>query len=106
MDFITSLPRSHKQNDSIYLIIDRITKSSHLLPLMTTHSSKYYNRIYIQEVVGLLGVLVSIISDRGAQLVAQFLKSFQKGLGSKVNLSTIFHPRNDGQVECTIENLE
>ena len=56
--------------------------------------------------VRLHGVLVSIISDRGAQFTAQFWRYFQKGLGSKVNLSTSFHPQIDGKTEHTIQTLE
>ncbi|WMV59271.1 hypothetical protein MTR67_052656, partial [Solanum verrucosum] len=59
------------------------------------HSAEDYAKLYIQEVVRLHRVPVSIISDRGAQFTAQFWKSFQKGLGSKVNLSTAFHPQTD-----------
>ena len=62
--------------------------------------------LYIQEVVRLHGVPLSIISDRGAQFITQFLKSFQKGLVLKMNLSTTFHPQTDGQVEHTIQMLE
>ncbi|WMV46948.1 hypothetical protein MTR67_040333 [Solanum verrucosum] len=83
-----------------------MTKSTHFLSVKTTHSTEDYARLYIQEVVRLHGVPVSIISDRGAQFTAQFWKSFEKGLGSKVNLSTAFHPQTDGQAERTIQTLE
>ncbi|KAH0637697.1 hypothetical protein KY289_037612 [Solanum tuberosum] len=106
MDFITGLPRSRRQHDSIWVIVDRMTKSAYFLPVKTTHSAEDYARLYIQEVVRLHGVPISIISDRGAQFTAQFWKSFQKGLGSKVNLSTAFHPQTDGQAERTIQTLE
>jgi len=106
MDFITGLPRSRRQHDSIWVIVDRMTKSAHFLPVKTTHSAEDYAKLYIQEIVRLHGVPISIISDRGAQFTAQFWKSFQKGLGSKVNLSTAFHPQTDGQVERTIQTLE
>jgi len=106
MDFITGLPRSHRQHDSIWVIVDRMTKSAHFLPVKTTHSTEDYAKLYLQEVVRLHGVPVLIISDRGAQFTAQFWKSFPKGLGSKVNLSIIFHPQTDGQAECTIQTLE
>ncbi|KAH0722658.1 hypothetical protein KY290_005316 [Solanum tuberosum] len=106
MDFITCLPRSRRQHDSIWVIVDRMTKSSHFLPVKTTHSVEDYAKLYLQEVVRLHGVLVSIILDRGAQFTAQFWKSFQKGLGSKVNLSTAFHPQTDGQAKSTIQTLE
>ncbi|KAH0658081.1 hypothetical protein KY289_026829 [Solanum tuberosum] len=106
MDFIAGLPRSRRQHDSIWVIVDRMTKSAHFLPVMTTHSAEDYAKLYLQEVVRLHRVPVSIISDRGAQFTAQFWKSFQKGLGSKVNLSTAFHPQTDGQAERTIQTLE
>ncbi|WMV23870.1 hypothetical protein MTR67_017255 [Solanum verrucosum] len=83
-----------------------MTKLAHFLPVKTTHSTEDYAKLYIQEVVRLHGVPVSIISYRGAQFTAQFWKSFQKVLGSKVNLSTVFHPQTDGQAECTIQTLE
>jgi len=106
MDFITGFPRSRRQHDSIWVIVDRMTKSAHFLPVKTTHSAEDYARLYIQEVVRLHGVPVSIISDRGAQFTAQFWKSFQKGLGSNVNLSTVFHPQTNGQAERTIQTLQ
>ncbi|WMV59461.1 hypothetical protein MTR67_052846 [Solanum verrucosum] len=106
MDFITGLPQFRCQHDSIWVIVDRMTKSTHFLPVKTTHSAEDYAKLYLQEVVRLHGVLVLIISDRGAQFTAQFWKSFKKGLGSKVNLSTAFHPQTDGQAERTIQTLK
>ncbi|WMV19777.1 hypothetical protein MTR67_013162 [Solanum verrucosum] len=79
MDFITGLPRFRRQHDSIWVIVDRMTKSAHFLPVKTTHSAEDYAKLYIQEV---------------------------KGLGSKVNLSTAFHPQTDGQAKRTIQTLE
>ncbi|KAH0636415.1 hypothetical protein KY290_036860 [Solanum tuberosum] len=99
MDFISGLSRSRRKHDSILVIVDQMTKSTHFLSIKTTHSAEDYARLYIQEIVKLHGVPVSIISDRGAQFTAQFWKSFQKSLGSKVNLSTAFHPQTDGQAE-------
>ncbi|KAH0776371.1 hypothetical protein KY290_007782 [Solanum tuberosum] len=102
----SGLPRSRRQHDSIWVIVDRMTKSAHFLSAKTTHSAEDYARLYIQEVVRLHGIPVSIISDTGAQFTAQFWKSFQKGLGLNVNLSTAFHPQTDGQAERTIQTLE
>jgi len=106
MDFITGLPRSRRQHDSIWVIVNKISKSAHFLPVKTTHSTEDYAKLYLQKVVRLHGVSVSIISDKGTQFTAQFWKSFQKGLGSKMNLSTAFHPQTDGQAERTIQTLE
>ncbi|WMV14120.1 hypothetical protein MTR67_007505 [Solanum verrucosum] len=105
MYFITSLPRSRRQHDSIWVTADRMTKSTHFLPVKTTHTTEDYAKLYHQEVVRLHSVPDSIITDRGAQFSTQFWKSFQEGLGSKVNL-TIFHTQTDGQEKHTIQTLE
>ena len=65
-----------------------------------------YAKLYINEIVRLHGVPLSIISDMGPQFTSHFWKSFQKGLGTQVNLSTTFHPQTDGQAERTIQTLE
>ncbi|CAN4123906.1 unnamed protein product [Withania somnifera] len=105
MDFITGLPRSFHKFDSIWVIVDRLTKSAHFLPVKTNYTNEEY-ALYIKEIVRLHGVPISIISDRGAQFTAKFWKSFQKSLGTQVNLSTSFHPQTDGQAERTIQTLE
>jgi len=76
MDFITGLPRSRRKFDSIWVIVDRLTKSAHFLPVRATFSAEDYAGLYIREIVRLHGVPVSIISDRGAQFTANFWKSF------------------------------
>jgi len=87
--FIIGLPQSRRQHDSIWVILDRMTKAAHFLPVKTTFLAEDYAKLYIQEVVRLHKVSVSIISDRGAQFTTQFWKLIQKGLGSKVNLSIL-----------------
>ncbi|CAN4106291.1 unnamed protein product [Withania somnifera] len=106
MDFITGLPRSFRKFDSIWVIVDRLTKSAHFLPVKTNYTAEEYARLYIKEIVRLHGVPISIISDRGAQFTAKFWKSFQGSLGTQVNLSTAFHPQTDGQAKRTIQTLE
>ncbi|XP_049357897.1 uncharacterized protein LOC125822529 [Solanum verrucosum] len=106
MDFVTGLPRSFRKFDSKWVIVDRLTKAAHFLPVKTTYTVEEYAKSYIKEIVRLHGVPISIISDRGAQFTANFWKSFQKSLGTQVNLSTTFHPQTDGQAERTIQTLE
>lgn len=60
--------------------------------MKTIHSTEYYTKLYIQEAVILYGIPVSIISYRGEKFTTPFLKSFKRGLGSKVNFNNIFHP--------------
>ena len=106
MDLITGLPQSHHKFDLIWVIIDRLTKSAHFLPVKATFSAENYAGLYIREIVRIHSVPLSIISDRGAQFTANFWKYFQKGLGTQVNLSTTFHPQTDVQAERTILTLE
>ena len=73
---------------------------------MTTDSAEGYAKLYINEIVRFHGVPLSIISDKGPQFTSHFWKSFQKGLDTQVNLSTIFHPRTNGEAERTIQTLE
>ena len=80
MDFIVGLPRSSMQHDTIWVILDRIKKSTHFLLIKTTHSTEDYANLYIQEVVRIHGVRDTIILDRGAQFSTLFWKYFHKGL--------------------------
>ncbi|KAH0697968.1 hypothetical protein KY289_015450 [Solanum tuberosum] len=89
----------------VYVFL-RVTKSAHFLAVKTTYSAEDYAKLYINEIVRLHGVPLFIISDRGPQFTSHFWKSFQKGLGTQVNLSTTFHPQMDDQAERTIQTLE
>ncbi|XP_055822024.1 uncharacterized protein LOC129890509 [Solanum dulcamara] len=96
MDFITGLPHTPRTKDFIWVIMDRLTKSAHFLPVRTTYSTENYAKLYVKEIVQLYGVPTSIISDRGAQFIAHFWRSLQEVLGTQVSLSTAFHPQTDG----------
>ena len=104
--FHLRLPRTRRQHDSIWMIVDRMTKSSPFLWVKTTHSAKDYSKLYINEIVRLHEVSLSIILDRGHQFTCHFWKSFQKGLGTQVNLSITFPPQMDGQADHTIKTQQ
>ena len=78
----------------------------HFIPMKTTYKSEDYAILYINEIVRWHGIPLSIISDRGARFTLHFWRSFQKSLGTQVNLSTSLHTQTDGQDECTIQTLE
>ena len=82
MDFVIGLPRTSRKFDSIWVIVDRLTKFAHFLPVRTTYTVEQYAKLYIKEIVRLHGVPISIISDRGTQFTANFWKSFQRCLGT------------------------
>ncbi|XP_070050614.1 uncharacterized protein [Nicotiana tomentosiformis] len=93
------LPRTPRKFDSIWVIVDRLKKSTHFLPVKSTDTAEQYAQLYIKEIVMLHGTPVSIISGRGAQITANIWKTFQQGLGTQVNLSTAFHTQADGKAE-------
>ncbi|GKC51213.1 putative reverse transcriptase domain-containing protein [Tanacetum coccineum] len=106
MDFVSGLPRTPSGYDTIWVIVDRLTKSAHFLPMKKTDSMKKLMQLYLKEVVCRHGVLVSIISDRDSHFTSRFWKSLQKALGTNLDMSTAYHPQTDGQSERTIQTLE
>nr|GEX72477.1 putative reverse transcriptase domain-containing protein [Tanacetum cinerariifolium] len=106
MDFITKLPRTQSGCDSIWVIVDRLTKSAHFIPVNEKFKTKKLARIYLKEIVCKHGVPVSIISDRDPIFASRFWRSLQESLGTSVDMSTTYHPQTDGQSERTIQTLE
>ena len=106
MDFVTKLPKTRKGNDAIWVIVDRLTKSAHFLPIKETFSMERLAKLYVDEIVSLHGVPLSIISDRDSRFTSRFWTSFQESMGTRLNLSTAYHPQTDGQSERTIQTLE
>ena len=102
MDFVTHLPRTLQGHDAVWVIVDRLTKSTHFLAVQMTFTLERFCRFYIREIVRLHGVLVSIVSDRDPRFTTHFWKSFQKVIGTRLTMSTTFHPQTDGQSERTI----
>ena len=106
MDFITKLPKTTTGYDTIWVIVDRLTKSAHFLPIKETDEMNTLAQIYLKEIVSRHGVPISIISDRDSRFTSHFWKSLQKALGTKLDMSTAYHPQTDGQSERTIQTLE
>ncbi|KAI3717828.1 hypothetical protein L1987_69691 [Smallanthus sonchifolius] len=106
MDFITKLPHTSRGHDSIWVIIDRLTKSAHFIPIREDYRVEKLARIYIDEIVSRHGVPLNIISDRDGRFTSRFWQSLQSALGTQLNHSTAYHPQTDGQSERTIQTLE
>ena len=106
MDFVTHLPQTSWKNDAVWVIVDRLTKSTHFLAVRMTFTLEEFCMLYIREIVRLHGVPVSIVSDRDPRFTAQFWKSFQKAMGTQLSMSTAFHPQTNGQSKRTIQILE
>ena len=106
MDFVTHLPRTSRKHDAVWVIVDRLTKFAHFLAMRMTFTLEELCRLYIQEIVRLHGVLISIISDFDPKFTAHFWKSFQRAIGTQLMMSTVSHPQTNGQLERTIQVLE
>ncbi|GJT40148.1 putative reverse transcriptase domain-containing protein [Tanacetum coccineum] len=106
MDFVTKLPKTTSGQDTIWVIVDRLTKSAHFLPMKETDSMEKLTRQYLKEVVSRHGVPVLIISDRDSKFTSHFWKSLNEALGTQLDMSTAYHPQTDGQSERTIQTLE
>ncbi|GJT68408.1 putative reverse transcriptase domain-containing protein, partial [Tanacetum coccineum] len=106
MDFITKLPKTAARFDSIWVIVDCLTKSAHFLPMRETDSIEKLTRLYMKEIVARHGISVSIIFDCDSHFTSRVWQSLHKALGTQLNLSTAYHPQTDGQSERTIQTLE
>ncbi|WVZ80333.1 hypothetical protein U9M48_027818 [Paspalum notatum var. saurae] len=106
MDFIVGLPRTPKGYDSIWVIIDRFTKSAHFIPVKTIYHAKTYAEIYIARIVSLHDVPRTITSDRGSLFVSRFWEQLQTTLGTNLIHSSAYHPQTSGQVERVNQILE
>ncbi|GJZ18816.1 reverse transcriptase domain-containing protein [Tanacetum coccineum] len=106
MDFITKLPRIRNGHDAIWVVVDRLTKSTHFLAIREDYSTEKLVRVYTDEIVARHGVPMSIILDYDARFTSQLWQTFQKALGTRLDMSTAYHPQTDGQSERTIQTLE
>ncbi|GKD71443.1 reverse transcriptase domain-containing protein [Tanacetum coccineum] len=106
MDFIAKLPKSSHRFDTIWVIVDRLTKSAHFLPIRENDPLDKLARLYLNRIVARHEILVSIIYDRDGRFTLNFWKSFQKALGTDISMSTAYHPETDGQSERTIQTFE
>ncbi|GKB73864.1 reverse transcriptase domain-containing protein [Tanacetum coccineum] len=106
MDFITKLPKTSNGHDTIWVIVDRLTKSAHFIPTRATDSMETLTRLYIKEIVSRHGLPISIIWDCDTHFTSRFWKSLQNALGTQLDMSTTYHPETDRQSERTIQTLE
>jgi hypothetical protein len=106
MDFIIDLPNTSPKHDSIWVIIDRLTKTTHFIPVHTTYTIKKYAEVYLDQILRLHGVPKTIISNRGAQFIAHFWEQLQSSLETKLIRSSVNNPQTNGQNERVNQILE
>jgi len=106
MDFVTHLPLTFRGHDTIWVIMDRLTKRAHFLAMNLRMSMAKLAQLYIKEIVRLHGVPSSIVSDKDPWFISRFWQTLQDALGSKLTMSSAYHPQTDGQSERTIQSHE
>nr|GEV93950.1 putative reverse transcriptase domain, ribonuclease H-like domain, aspartic peptidase domain protein [Tanacetum cinerariifolium] len=106
MDFVTKLPRTSNGHDTIWVIVDRLTKSRYFIPTRETKSMDTLTWLYIKKIISHHGVPISIISDHDSHFTSRFWQSLQNALGTQLDMSTAYHSETDRQSERTIQTLE
>ncbi|GJX95571.1 putative reverse transcriptase domain-containing protein [Tanacetum coccineum] len=104
--FCAKLPRTSSGHDTIWVLVDRLTKSAHFLPMHEDYKMDRLARLYLNKIVARHGVPISIISVRDSRFTSRFWQSMQEALGTRLDMSTAYHPQTDGQSERTIQTLK
>nr|GEV50814.1 putative reverse transcriptase domain-containing protein [Tanacetum cinerariifolium] len=103
MKFVTKLHKTSNGHDTIWVIVDRLTKSAHFIPTRETDNMETLTRLYIKEIVSRHEVPISIISDHDSHFTFRFWQSMQSALGTRLDMSRAYHLETDGQSERTIQ---
>jgi hypothetical protein len=106
MDFIVCLPRTTAGYDSIWVIVDMLTKVAHFILVKTTYSGAQLAELYMSRIVCLHGMPRKIVSDRGSQFSSRFWQKLHESMDTKLNISSAYHPQIDGKTEWTNQVLE
>ena len=106
MDFVSGLPKRKRGRGVVWIIVDRLTKSTLFLLMKTTDSVNKLAKLYVNGMVRLHGVPISIFLDRDPRFTSRLWPNVQQALRTRLNLSTTYHPQTDGQSERTIHVLE
>jgi transposase InsO family protein len=106
MDFIMGFPRTQSGYDSIWVIVDQLTKIAHFIPVKTTYSRPQLAELYMLRIVCLHGVPKKIVSNRGTQFTSKFWERLHETLDTQMCFSSAYHPQTDGQTERVNRILE
>nr|GEV25920.1 retrovirus-related Pol polyprotein from transposon TNT 1-94 [Tanacetum cinerariifolium] len=96
IDFVTGLPQTQRRHDAIWVVVDRLTKSAHFLPIRKDYSVSKLAETFQQEIVRLHGTPSAIVSNKDPRFTSCFWKGLQKAWGTRLKFSTAFHPQTDG----------
>jgi hypothetical protein len=97
MDFIIGFPRTSKHHDAIMVVVEKLTKAAHFIPMKTTHKENNVVDIYMREVACLHGIPKTIVSDRDPKFTSNFWKGLFKGFETNLSFNTTYHLDSDGK---------
>eukprot|EP00253_Pinus_taeda_P012699 PITA_12699 len=106
MDFITGLPKTKRNNDSIMVVVDKLSKVAHFIPVQSTYKAVQIAHVFMQNIFRLHGLPKTIISDRDVKFTSAFWRALFAELGTQLNFSTAYHPQTDGQMERVNQIVE
>ena len=106
MDFITGLPKTKRNNDSIIVVVDKLSKAAHFIHIQSTYKAAQVAHVFMQNVFKLHGLPKTIISDRDVKFTSAFWRTLFAELGTQLNFSTAYHPQTDGQTERVNQVVE
>lgn len=106
MDFITKLPTTRGGYDTIFVVVDRLTKMAHFYPMRKTDTALQVARLFVKEIFRIHGMPKSIVSDRDSKFTSNFWKATFQSIGTELRMSTAFHPQTDGETERVNRVLE
>ena len=106
MDFVNGFLRSSRGNESIWVIVCHLLKVAYFLPVPAKRNSRMLANLYVNEIVKLYGVSITIVSDRDPSITLAFWKSLNERLDTKLAHSSAYHPQTDGQTERVNQIME
>lgn len=106
LDFITGLPRSRRKNDSIMVVVDKLSKTTHFILVKSTYKTMEIANIFMKAIFRLHGFPKMVIFDRDVKLTSAFWRSLFVGLGTQIQFSTSYHPQTDGQIKRVNQVIE
>jgi hypothetical protein len=106
MDFIVGLPLTGHKFNSIWVIVDWLTRSAHFIPVHTFYRAEKYAELYVSRILCLHGVPKTILSDRGSQFIACFWEQLHASMGKHPIHISAYHPQTDGQTERVNQILD
>ena len=106
IDFITKLSNKARKHDSIMVVVDKLTKDTHFVPVKKTHTTTNIAEIYMREIAKLHGIPKAIVLDRDTKFCSNFWRGLFKGFGTHIKFSTTYHPHSNGQTEKVNQVIE